>query len=121
MTERHILIYSPCEEAAALVEGCISNLDCGVTLCTSTHQIIPQAKRLRPRLVIILCCGVLINGSEIIRLIRPTLNRLPAIYVITWQQSEQMVLSLLEMGIDQYMTFPLCLQRLAAKSASLFE
>lgn len=41
--------------------------------------------------------------------------RRPVVYVIAWQQSEQTVLSLLESGVDQYMTFPVNLQRLRSK------
>ncbi|MBR3703289.1 MAG: response regulator transcription factor [Alistipes sp.] len=121
MTNRHILIYSPSEEAAAMIEGCLESIACRATYCPTLEQIITQSQRLKPRLVIILCCAALINGSELIQLLRSTSQHHPAIYVISWQQSEQMVLSLLEMGIDQYMTFPLCLQRLAAKGVALFE
>ena len=38
-------------------------------------------------------------------------------YVVSWQQSEQTVLSLLECGVNQYLTFPVSLQRLRAKVA----
>ena len=63
-------------------------------------------------MVIILAIAPLFEGSELITNIRATLRyRLP-IYVISWQQSEHVVLSLLECGIDQYMTFPICMSRL---------
>jgi DNA-binding response OmpR family regulator len=39
--------------------------------------------------------------------------------VIAWQQAEQTVLSLLEEGVDQYMTFPICVNRLRSKILSL--
>ena len=39
------------------------------------------------------------------------------VYVVAWQHSEQTVLSLLENGVDQYMTFPVNLQRLRGKVA----
>ena len=43
--------------------------------------------------------------------------RRPVVYVVAWQHSEQTVLSLLENGADQYMTFPVNLQRLRGKVA----
>ena len=43
--------------------------------------------------------------------------RRPVFYVVAWQHSEQTVLSLLENGADQYMTFPVNLQRLRGKVA----
>ena len=42
----------------------------------------------------------------------------PLVYVVAWQQAEQTVLSLLECGVDQYMTFPVSLQRLRTKIAN---
>ena len=56
------------------------------------------------------CCG-----AEVVRLLRPERLRRPEIYVVSWQQSEQTVLGLLEYGVDQYMTFPLNLMRLRGK------
>lgn len=43
--------------------------------------------------------------------------RRPVVYVVAWQHSEQVVLSLLENGVDQYLTFPVNLQRLRGKVA----
>ena len=37
--------------------------------------------------------------------------------MLTWQQAEQTVLSLLECGVDQYLTFPVSLARLRSKVA----
>lgn len=44
-----------------------------------------------------------------------------AVYVVSWLQSEQAVLSLLECGVDQYMAFPLSLQRLREQGVQRFE
>ena len=44
-----------------------------------------------------------------------------AIYVITWHQSQHMVLSLLESGIDQYLTFPISALRLRSKVEEFFK
>jgi DNA-binding response OmpR family regulator len=35
--------------------------------------------------------------------------------VVSWQQAENVVLSLLECGVDQYFTFPICMGRLRNK------
>ena len=37
---------------------------------------------------------------------------------MAWQQAKQSVLSLLECGVDQYLTFPVSLQRLRTKVAN---
>ena len=68
-----------------------------------------------PDLVIILSLSPFIEGLPFVEeLRRHTLGRVP-IYVIGWQQSERAVLSLLESGVDQYMTFPISLHRLYGK------
>ncbi|MBQ5622655.1 MAG: response regulator transcription factor, partial [Alistipes sp.] len=57
----------------------------------------------------------LINGSDLIRQLKAKVTHQPQIYVISWQLSEQVVLGLLEMGVDQYMTFPISIERLKSK------
>lgn len=68
-------------------------------------------------LVIVLRAGLFQSG-EVVRFLRPEGLKRPAVYVISWQQAEQTVLSLLESGVDQYMTFPLSLHRLRVKVAN---
>ena len=53
--------------------------------------------------------------------VRPAGLRRPLFYVVSWLQSEQAVLSLLECGVDQYMAFPLSLQRLRGQGVQRFE
>ena len=54
----------------------------------------------------------------VVRTLRPAGLGRPLVYVVAWQQAEQTVLSLLECGVDQYMTFPVSLQRLRTKIAN---
>lgn len=69
-------------------------------------------------LVIVLQTTPMLNGRDVLRELRPDGLRRPLLYVIAWQQTEQTVLGMLESGVDQYMTFPLSLQRLRAKVAN---
>lgn len=119
MKDHLIVIYSNNNHSSALIEGCISSLRCRIRRCDSAQQVMEVCRHENPTLVIMLCYATLLNGSEILQHIRPARQRRPAIYVISWQLQEQMVLSLLEIGIDQYMTFPLSLQRLRNKVTSL--
>ena len=57
-------------------------------------------------------------ARELIGRLRPEGLRRPVVYVLSWQQCEQTVLALLECGVDQYLTFPVSLQRLRAKVVS---
>ena len=119
MTKKKVIIYSLYDNSARLIEGLLSNMGCQVIRCTTSDQMISLCQTAHPSLVIILNSSLLINGSELIHRIRPNAKHEPMIYVISWQQSEQVVLSLLEIGVDQYMTFPICLHRLRAKAAKM--
>ena len=66
-------------------------------------------------LVIVLAVAPFMDGSDFIRRIRFDRRRRPVVYVVSWQHSEQTVLSLLDCGVDQYLTFPLCMSRLQRK------
>ncbi len=67
-------------------------------------------------LMILMQTAPFYSGGEICRRLQRR-ERWQRLYVIAWQQSEQAVLSLLESGVDQYLTFPLSLQRLRLKVA----
>lgn len=66
-------------------------------------------------LIIILSVKPFLVGDNPVREVRPRQLTHPVVYVLSWVQSEQTVLSLLESGVDQYMTFPISLQRLRLK------
>ncbi len=116
MDKSKIVIYSRRSGVAALIAEVIGCDSTNVVCCTSAEQVVATCAYRRPDLVIILAVKPFIDGSELIRRIRLNDKRKPPIYVIAWQQSEQIVLSLLECGVDQYMTFPICMSRLRGKS-----
>ena len=117
MSKPEVIIYSHYDESAALIEGLINNLGCSVRRCTNAPETLSLCAELKPSLLIVLNGCLLLNGSELIERLRPTQRHDP---VISWQQSEQAILSLLEIGVDQYMTFPICTNRLLTKVAELF-
>lgn len=115
MNRGKIVIYSKQPRLSALVAEIIGGDEEQIICCTSHRQMINICNRESPSLVIILSTTPFVNGSELIGNIRATRRHRPLIYVITWQQSEQAILSLLECGADQYMTFPVCMSRLRYK------
>ena len=116
MNNNKIVIYSPTSPLATLIAQIIEDSSTQIICCTQPHQIIPLCRHEQPSLLIILAIAPLFEGSELITNLRTSLRyRLP-IYVISWQQSEHIVLSLLECGIDQYMTFPIGMSRLRYKA-----
>ena len=116
MGKSKIVIYSHRSAAAALIAEIVGCDSTNVICCSSPDQMISTCIQKKPDLVIVLAVKPFINGSELIKRIRTNDKRNPPIYVIAWQQSEQIVLSLLECGVDQYMTFPICMSRLRGKS-----
>lgn len=125
MRAKNIIIYSPQRTIGLLVEDMISGCDGGLEIIQvgTIELLLETAKRHSARLIIMLDTTPLINGSDIVARLHKDSNhriygqthRRTAIYVITWGQSEHTVLSLLEAGIDQYLTFPICIARLRHK------
>ncbi|MBQ3204542.1 MAG: response regulator transcription factor [Alistipes sp.] len=110
-----LIIFSADRAAAHFVEALARHSQSRVWWCVSWHHLIEQCNTVMPDLVIILSLSPFIEGLPFVEeLRRHTLGRVP-IYVIGWQQSERAVLSLLESGVDQYMTFPISLHRLYGK------
>lgn len=119
--DNKIVIYSPTSHLATLIAAIIEDNSSQIICCTTPHQIITLCHNEPPSLIIILAIAPFMDGSNIITEIRSTLRQRLPIYVISWQQSEHVVLSLLESGADQYMTFPICMIRLRHKSIEHFE
>ena len=115
MHRRKIIIYSQHLLSAELVAAIIGYANEDIIQCSSIEQTEELCRKIDADLVIILTSSPMLGGRNIIKQLRGSRHR-PEIYVISWRHSEQAVLSLLECGIDQYMTFPICMGRLKAKA-----
>lgn len=109
------IIYSDNNSSAQLIEAIIEPVTPHIIRCSTIEQTITACHSEEPKLVIILSVRPFINGRELVANIHTRNARKPVIYVISWQQSERIVLSLLECGVDQYITFPICISRLRGK------
>lgn len=65
--------------------------------------------------VIVIGSAPFFNGRISVERLRPNGLRRPELCVIGWHHSEQIVLGLLECGVNQYITFPVNLRRLCRK------
>lgn len=65
--------------------------------------------------VILLGAAQVVSGRFPIDEIGRRATSRPKVYVISWQHGEQTVLGILECGVNQYMTFPLNINRLLLK------
>ena len=116
MDYQTIVIYSERSATASLEAAILDTTSARIVCCSSAEQAIFACQREQPTIIIVLTVAPFIDGSEFISRIRARGKSTPAVYVVAWQQSEQMVLSLLECGVDQYMTFPICMERLRMKA-----
>ncbi len=114
---QRILIASDDEFARELIRLALGGLGAEVRCSGCGEAMESLCARVLFDLVIVLRTAPFFCGRELIGRLRPEGLRRPAIYTISWQQAERTVLSLLECGVDQYMTFPISLQRLRAKVA----
>ena len=109
-----IVIYSQHNHVATIIAETIAG-SAETIFCDSAEDVVRQCFKHRPDLVIIVAIAPFLNGSHLIQRIRLGQEHKPAIYVIAWHQSEHIVLGLLECGVDQYMTLPVCMGRLRNK------
>ena len=113
-----ILIVSDDIFMRDVVRLSLAGLQAEVRSAPDTAEMERMCRRILFDVVIVLHVAPFLCGRDIVRGVRPAGLRRPLFYVVSWQQSEQTVLSLLECGVDQYMTFPLSLQRLRGKVAN---
>ena len=116
MNHQTIIIYSERSSTASLIAAILGTTAARIVCCSSAEQAIIACQREQPTIIIVLSVAPFIDGSEFISRIRTRGKSTPAVYVVAWQQAEQTVLSLLECGVDQYMTFPICMGRLRIKA-----
>ncbi|MBO5877944.1 MAG: response regulator [Alistipes sp.] len=116
MSHQTIVIYSEHSSTASLIAAILSTTSARIVCCSSSEQAIVACLREHPSIIIALSVTPFIDGTEFISLVRSRGKSSPAVYVVAWHQSEQTVLSLLECGVDQYMTFPICMGRLRMKA-----
>ncbi|MDE5708774.1 MAG: DNA-binding response regulator [Alistipes sp.] len=112
---QRVLIASDDEFARELIRLALSGVEAEVRCCGCGAEVERLCGRVLFDLVIVLRTAPFFCGRGLIGRLRPDRLRRPVVYVVSWQQSEQTVLSLLECGVDQYLTFPVSLQRLRSK------
>ena len=114
---RRILLVAEDAFACEVVRLTLDDLEAEIYCTTDCEGMRTLCRRITFDLIIVLQAAMFLCGGNPVREVRPAGLRHPVVYVLSWQQTEQTVLSLLEAGVDQYMTFPVNLQRLRRKVA----
>ncbi len=120
-TMHRILIVSEDIFLRDLIRLSLADMRAEIRCATDGEQMRSLCRRMLFDVVIVLCTAPFLCGPDVVRGIRPSGLRRPLFYVVAWQQAEQAVLSLLESGVDQYLTFPVNLHRLRSKVACELE
>ena len=110
-----ILIVSDDEFIRETVRLSLADVGADVRSVSGAERMRSQVRRMLFDLVVVVGTSLFFSGRDVVRELRPACLRRPLIYVVGWPQSEQTVLSLLECGVDQYLTLPVSLQRLRSK------
>ncbi|MFI3332265.1 MAG: hypothetical protein SNI51_03995 [Rikenellaceae bacterium] len=111
----HLLIVSPNSLQANVVSLALQHDNVEITLIDNTQCIIKRCQDIGADMIIFLTLSPYFTSMNIVDELRASLKRLPAIYVISNSHSASVVLTLLECGVNQYLTFPLNLYRLRDK------
>lgn len=112
---RRILIVSNEDFLPRLVGLALADLGAQIYYVCGGDDMERLCRRVLFDLILVLEVAPFLAGRNLVERVRPEGLRRPLVYVVTWQQAEQTVLSLLECGVDQYMTFPVSLARLRGK------
>ena len=113
-----ILIVSDEEFLRDVIRLSLADMQADVRCASDVSDMQRMARRMLFDLVIVVGTSAFFSGCDVVRTLRPAGLGRPLVYVVAWQHAEQTVLSLLECGVDQYMTFPVSLQRLRTKIAN---
>ena len=121
MLRHRILIVADDAVAREVIRLALAGLGAELHCAADRDAMQRCCRRLAFDVVLVLRASPFLCGGQPVRALRPAGLRRPALYVLSWQQAEQTVLSLLEEGVDQYLTFPVSLPRLRRKVAEALD
>ena len=121
MIMRQILIIGDAGSVREMVACAVDRMGIVAVCASDVAEVEADCRRGRFERVVVLGCSMFSDGRVSVDRLRPQGLRRPEIYVLSWQHSEEAVLSLLECGVNQYITFPVNLRRLCRKIGGTFE
>lgn len=112
---RRVLIVSGDPFSGELFRAALDGVRAEVSCVADLHAMERMCRRAAFDLVLVAGAGGLLSCPRPLAALRSGGLHRPLVYVVSWLQSEQTVLGLLEEGVDQYLTFPVSLRRLRTK------
>lgn len=111
----HLLIVSQNGLISKTISTTLQGEEVAIHTVDSSQCIIEACRRQHIDLLIFLSLSPYFSSMNIVEYIRREVDYRPKVYVIANSLSQATILSLLECGVDQYLTFPINLYRLREK------
>ena len=111
---RKIIIHSSKGAFRALLRGVIADISTDICEAHSREALFEQCRHTHFDMVLTDDERMFMNGSQAIKKIRPATTH-PHIFVFSHNMSEDTVVALLEMEINQFITLPFSPERLRGK------
>ena len=111
---RKIVIHSSSAELRALIRGLLSDIEALFIATASREELFTICRISQCDLVLTDDVRMFMNGSDAVSKIRQG-GSLPQIFVLSYDLSEDTVTTLLEEGINQFITLPTAAERLYNK------
>lgn len=111
----HLLIISQNGLISKTISTTLQGEEVEIHTVDSSQCIIEACRHQHIDLLIFLTLSPYFSSMNIVEYIRREVNYRPKVYVIANSLSQATILSLLECGVDQYLTFPINLYRLREK------
>lgn len=111
---KSVIIYSQIAELRALIKGLLAGAELEIREVASREKLFDLCRRRRFDLLLTDDVMMFMNGSDAVRKIRNN-SALPQIFILSHNLSEDCVMALLEMGINQFISLPLLPERVRSK------
>ncbi len=111
---KSIVVYSRSGELRALIKGVLAGAELKIKEVVSREKLFEWCRREEFDLLLTDDVMMFMNGSDAMLKIRNG-GALPQIFILSHNLSEDCVMGLLEMGINQFISLPLLPERLRNK------
>lgn len=119
--ERRLLVAAPKGFLSAAIVRSLAGLDLQVEVAYTSREFEQLCMERRYRVIVTLFSDPFLCGCDIVRRMKSRRIPKPRIYLLSWLQGEQTVMSLFESGVDQYLSLPVNVPRLVGKISREFD
>lgn len=118
---RLLLVAAPRGLLSAVIVRSLAGLDIRVEVAYTKRDFETMCLQRPYKVVVTLFSDSFLCGADIVRRMKSRRIPKPKIYLLSWLQGEQTVMSLFESGVDQYLSLPVNVPRLVGKISREFD